>query len=175
MKQSQDRMNQITSLVAILISVIAMVLSIVEVSAMREQQRADVWPYLEITQHYTSEGFALRVTNKGVGPALVGSASMFDGDRRISDLTAFIAETVGEDQAFGYEAYGSRSVQNAVMAAGESVDLFSVGWTDASRLLLERWTAENNIDYRVCYCSIHEDCWRAALSMERAESAQQCR
>lgn len=175
MKQSQDRMNQITSLVAIMISVIAMVLSIVEVSAMREQQRADVWPYLEITQHYTSEGFALRVTNKGVGPALVNSAALFDGDQEITDLIDFIERTVGSDNAFGYEAYSSRSVDNGVMAAGESVDLFSVEWTDASRLLVERWSTQSGIDYRVCYCSIHEDCWRTALSMERAETTRQCR
>ena len=175
MKQAQDRMNQITSLVAIVISVVAMVLSIVEVSAMREQQRADVWPYLEIMQNYSEDGFALRITNKGVGPALVDSGALYDGEREIDDLDAFIAETVGAENAFGYETYRSRGIVNAVLAAGESVDLFAVDWTEETQLLLKLWTEERAIDYRVCYCSIHDQCWRTSLSTARAVSARRCR
>lgn len=174
MSDKQDRMNQMTSLFAILISVIAMVVSIMEISAIREQQRADVWPYILISQHFTAEGFELRASSKGVGPALVGDLKMLYNGEAVTDLNQLIVDTIGEENAFGYDLYGSSDISNSVMAPGDQAALFRVPWTDESRLLLQRWQ-QGSLNVELCYCSIHDDCWATDMLGAQAKPTAVCR
>jgi len=174
MKRSENRMNQITSLLAIAISVVAMLVSILEVSAVREQQRADVWPYIELGQSYSESGFRLQAINKGVGPALVGEVALYRGDTLVETVDQLILDTVGPENAFGYELYGAANISNSVMAAGEENDLFRVPWEDRTRLLIQRWQQGDPIDIRLCYCSIHNDCWNTSLLQQQPEPTDQC-
>ncbi|MEO0574131.1 MAG: hypothetical protein AAF004_01620 [Pseudomonadota bacterium] len=166
------RLNLYTSLLAIGISVAAMGVSLLEVTAMREQQRAEVWPYLEFRQSFSEEGFRLTLANKGVGPALVGTANMMSGDRVIDDLDAFIAETVGAENAFSYDVYRTSNPTNSVLSPGESVTVFLIPWEPRTQLLMERWGSSVNFD--ACYCSIHEECWLTDIKRSRPVSVSSC-
>ncbi|MEO6690601.1 MAG: hypothetical protein ABIS07_04735, partial [Dokdonella sp.] len=63
------------SMVAVGVSVFALVLGAYQTRLMQSQARASVWPYLSIGYTYSSntdkEGFIWTVNNNGVGPAKV--------------------------------------------------------------------------------------------------------
>ena len=170
-KQS-SRLNLATSLVAIAISIVAMLVSLVEVSAMRTPQRAEVWPYIDLATGYNSDGFYLRLENKGVGPALMHEVQLFRGSEPVTDLDAFVLDVVGPDDAFSYDTYLSSNPSNSVVAPGEVSTLFGVPWEPRTRRFVEN--VGTDIDVTACYCSIHEDCWRASLLASRPEPVDRC-
>lgn len=171
--RSSFNFDRLAAIFAIGLSFAAMGISLMEVTSIRAQQKADVWPYLEIKASYTGEGFKLLMINKGVGPALTGDVVMTDGGAPIASLETLILKTVGEENAFGYEVYGSSDPSNGVVAPGETYNLFSVPWEDRTRLFVER--VSPSIDVSTCYCSIHEDCWTVSMSSHRPEPVEHCK
>lgn len=164
--------DRLAAIFAIGVSFAAMAISLLEVSSIRAQQKAEVWPYIEIDQSYTSEGYELRLTNKGVGPALMSDVVLLAGGAPVSDLDAFIADTVGEADAFSYDIYFRTDPSGGVVAPGETYTLFGVPWTDATRRFIEN--ASDEIDIKTCFCSIYEECWTATFRSRRPEVAQSC-
>ncbi|MEN0045020.1 MAG: hypothetical protein AAF769_14770 [Pseudomonadota bacterium] len=170
--KQQSRFNLATSLVAIAISIVAMLVSLVEVSAMRTQQRAEVWPYIDLATGYNSEGFYLKLENKGVGPALMHDVLLLRGGEPVTDLDAFVLDVVGPEDAFSYDTYRTNNPSDSVIAPGEVSTLFGVPWEPRTRKFVENMGTD--LDITACYCSIHEDCWRATLSAPRPEPVQRC-
>lgn len=166
------RFNLATSLVAIAISVVAMLVSLMEVSAIRTQQRAEVWPYIAVSTGYNSDGFTLTLENKGVGPALMHTVVLLRDGAPIEDLDALVLETVGADDAFSYDTYRTSNPSNSVLAPGEVATLFGVPWQPRTRRFVQG--VGGDLDARACYCSIHEDCWQTALSQQRPEPVARC-
>jgi hypothetical protein len=62
-----------TAAAAALISACALALSFSEFSLMRSEQRAQVWPYIDIAISFGQDGFGVTLANKGTGPALIKS------------------------------------------------------------------------------------------------------
>lgn len=148
------------SLIAIVISLSALGVSVFEVTSLQGQQRASVWPYLEVSKSYSSEGFRVSISNKGIGPALLGDVKVFHNRSELAssdDLDAFIIETIGEDRAFSYDTYSAKDASEDVLAPGDVAVLFGVPWTENTRTFVER-TGEG---FRAvgCYCSVYGDCW----------------
>ncbi len=170
--RSRMDLNAIATIGAVILSVVAICISLLEVHTLRAQQRVSVWPYLQIEQRYNSEGFQMRLTNKGVGPALVSDVELLlDGEPM--ELDPLILALVGEENAFSYEFYNASDPSNSVMSAREEVRLFRVTWDDRTRLLAERW--QGRVDIAVCYCSIHDDCWRAKFSQSQPDDVKTCK
>ena len=115
------RFNRLFTLAALILSIAAIFVSLMEVSAMRTQQKATVWPSISLQQGYNSEGFQLSLTNKGVGPALLGDLALYLGSTEISDVDRAILNTLGEERAFSYDVYSMNNPSGGVVAAGESV------------------------------------------------------
>jgi hypothetical protein len=65
--------QMITAAAAALISVCALALSFSELSLMRSEQRAQVWPYIDIAISYGKDGFVVTLANKGTGSELIKS------------------------------------------------------------------------------------------------------
>ena len=63
---SKFKSEKIVAFTAILISLCALVVSFYEVRIMRTQQKAMVWPYIIMGQQYSSEGFSILASNKGL-------------------------------------------------------------------------------------------------------------
>ena len=61
---------------AVLLSVCGLFISIYETSLIRQQQRAAVWPRVEVGPSLSDSSFAIRARNVGVGPARVRSAAL---------------------------------------------------------------------------------------------------
>lgn len=164
--------DRMAAILAIAVSFAAMAISLLEVTSVRAQQNASVWPYVEIEERYSQNGFQLRLTNKGVGPALMGDIVLLANGTPLTDIDAFIAETVGEKDAFSYDVYETSNPSGSVVSAGESYDLFSVPWEERTRLFVNN--VAERIDIEACYCSIHDDCWTLKMSSPRPVKTAKC-
>ncbi|MEL7296332.1 MAG: hypothetical protein AAGJ86_01655 [Pseudomonadota bacterium] len=167
--RSGSNFDRMASVFAVALSLAALFVSLVEVSSERAQQRAEVWPHIQIDQSYSEAGFRLRMVNKGVGPALMGQLVLLHNGQPVQDVDQLIIETIGAERAFSYDRYSMSDPSNSVVAPGDSLTLFGVSWDDSTRELIRAWNGAIDID--VCYCSIHEDCWQASLmgSTQRVE------
>jgi len=166
------RFDRIASLVAVTLSMAAMLVSVAEVFTVRSQQRAAVWPYVEISTSYSDQGFMIELSNKGVGPALMSDVTFKYKDEPVEDIDALIADTLGPEDAFSYESYSISNPSNSVVAAGETVNLFSVSWDERTRRLVDSWNGL--IDIETCFCSINDECWDVSLSAGGTSSSAAC-
>ncbi|MEM1150458.1 MAG: hypothetical protein AAGI03_07850 [Pseudomonadota bacterium] len=169
---TMTRINNYGTLIAVILSMIAIAVSLLEVSAMRDQQRASVWPYLSIQQTYSGDRFNMTIENKGVGPALIDHVDWRIGGEPVVDLPKVILDTVGPELAFSYDTYRSTNPSNDVMAPGEVVVLFSVPLREDTMAFLSG--VDQSLTLNACYCSIHGDCWRASIDQGGAEQVKDC-
>lgn len=154
------------SFVAIGLSLAALVVSVLEVQAVRDGERAQFWPYIDVRQSYSSAGFSIETSNKGVGPARIRHAALLLDGKPVVDLDAAIRATLADD-AFSYEVYRTSKLAPGVMSADESLSFFAVPWEPRTRKLVDAW--RNRIDAEICYCSVYNDCW--TVRMSRSEPA----
>lgn len=165
----------VLSIIAIVISLSALGVSVFEVTSLKDQQKASVWPYLEVSTSYSGEGFEVTVSNKGIGPALLGDITLTHKGEDITstdELDALIVETIGEDRAFSYDTYRARNASNSVLAPGYKIVLFGVPWTPDTRAFIE--VVGQSTTAKGCYCSVYDDCWTVG-SGKQPEPTRVCR
>ncbi len=68
--------QNIGTLLALLISVLALVVSIYEANLLKVQQTALVWPYLTVSPNYNAQRFSFIAENNGTGPAVIKSVEV---------------------------------------------------------------------------------------------------
>ena len=160
------------SIIAVVLSVAALLTSIIEVNFVRQELRSEAWPYIAIYPGYNAEGFSISMENKGVGPARIRNLSIYLNGELVTDLDQAIIDTVGKENAFSYDLYRANNPAPGVMSSGEVTNLFAVPWEPRTRLLTEKWS--NNIDIKSCYCSIYDDCWMASLGASDPIEVSRC-
>lgn len=177
MSESNKRFGNgsLLSIIAIIISLSALGVSVFEVTSLKDQQKASVWPYLEVSSTYSGEGFKVTLTNKGIGPALLGDVVLTHNGKDITstdELDALIVESIGAERAFSYDTYRARNPSSSVLAPGEEVVLFGVPWTADTRAFIQavgQATTANG-----CYCSVYDDCWNVG-GENLPEPTRECR
>ena len=93
--------QMITAAAAALMSVCALALSFSELSLMRSEQRAQVWPYIDIAISYGQDGFGVTLANKGTGPALIKSAVVKNEAQTVLSWQSLIDQSLGDDSGVG--------------------------------------------------------------------------
>lgn len=175
-------LNNIATLGAVILSVVAILISVLEVSTMRTQQKASVWPYLQIKALYNAEGFQIFLQNKGIGPALVKDVKLFVDEEEIQGIEEAIVNLVGPENAFSYETYRASNPSNSVMSADEDLLLFSVPLKVNKEGRLENFEpgimfaeqANTRFDISICYCSIFDDCWLTKVRQTSVQEVKSC-
>lgn len=147
---------------AMVLSLCALLVSVLEVSSIRREQRVGVWPYVDVSSRYNAEGFSISATNKGIGPARVRTVALKLDGKPVADLDTMILDVLGPEEAFSYDVYTTSNPAGNVLSPDEAANLFSVPWTNATRRLVEDMVGEFSIE--VCYCSVYDDCWLAELN-----------
>ena len=164
-KPQFDR-SDILSILAVVASLIALGVSIYEARLLRqqsllmqEQQKAAVWPYLEMIGNYFYDEKA-EVTysfkNKGVGPAKIESFKVSVNGNTFSDyneLSGFFKKLMpgAREMSVSYGALGG------VIAADEEIEVFHlIVGKDRSAYEVVR---QLDFKYEICYCSIYGECW----------------
>ncbi|MEM7083914.1 MAG: hypothetical protein AAF465_14390 [Pseudomonadota bacterium] len=160
------------SIIAIAMSMGALFVSVLEVSAIRDDQRIQVWPYIGVYTNYSEDGFRLHAINKGIGPARVQTLKMFYDGEHVTDIDQLILNTLGEKDAFSYDLYRSSNISRSVMSADEDKTLFGVPWEPRTRRLIDDWATK--VDVVVCYCSVYDDCWESRLNTGEPTEVSSC-
>lgn len=178
-------LNSIATIGAVILSLVAISISVIEVSTMRTQQRASVWPYLQINGSYSANTYQILLENKGVGPALIRDFAITVNNQLVTDVDQMVIDLVGKENAFSYDIYKVANPNNSVISSREKVRLFSVplrvrSSTNSDDLIeytpgvLFTQNARTSLNISICYCSIHEDCWLTQLSSASVKPVEVC-
>ncbi len=159
MKSRLASTELIVAFAAIFVSTATLFVYIYQTRIMLSQQRASVWPYVEWTYAMRSDqGFSLTVANKGVGPAIVRSAKLTLAGEPIATARDLLGRYVALDST----ALVTTTIDDRVIAPGERLTLFHIDVRDRDEYVdLHRKLDPlfQNLEFRICYCSIYGDCW----------------
>ena len=140
---------------ALVISVSALIVSIIETNILKEQQKVTVWPYLNIGATYNSDGVFLMLKNNGVGPAIIKSVEVAHQGQKVKDWEALL-QIFSPNNTISYDDIRVNEFNNTVVKAGDEIRVFGVYWNEETRPLAMKFS---NIDFKICYCSVAGDCW----------------
>ena len=168
-------LSNITSGVALSVSVFALALGAWQTRLMQSQARASVWPYLSIGYTYSSDtdenAFIWRVDNNGVGPARVQRVSLALDGHPMKHWTDVLI-------ALGFKGKLHLSTSST---AGEvippslnretAIEAIHINDRDvgaAFKSAVERFKMD------ICYCSVYDDCWIAHWQLSKVDSVASC-
>lgn len=175
-----NKIEMLIAICAVLTSVIALFVAWDQGRVMRAQQHGAVYPVVQVDGFVsTSAEFAsmgLRLSNSGVGPALVERVSMLRDGEEIESLTGYV-----DSLPPGY-LHSWTSLIGRAVAPGDQVEPLRVDWprSDVSSAQLNaaarKWA---ELDVEICYCSVFERCWITrslgmGSGMARAERVKRC-
>jgi hypothetical protein len=160
---------------ALFVSVVSLGVAIVHGRTMEKMADANArlvsansWPFLSLS--VGTETIAgvpivhMRVFNAGVGPAKIESAELtWKGTSYRSDPD-FLKACCDFDPAA--KLFGSDLLPNEVLRAGERTPFLEFRQSDnpAVFAVLQRAMLSSDLQLRVCYCSIFDECWQSDLT-----------
>lgn len=153
--KSAELFQTIGTILALVISSLALFVSIYEANLMRAQQKAMVWPYLKVNAGYSGRGFSFEATNNGTGPALIQSFEILYEGTPVEDYDELL-DRIKPSRVIGYDRITMSTFNETVMKAGEKRILFNMPWDEETREMVK---SMNKVVVRVNYCSVLEDCW----------------
>lgn len=165
-----SRIEMIVAICAALTSVVALFIGWDQARIMRLQQRADVWPMVQVT-HVTDANsqavsYSILLENAGVGPAMIERhAILIPGKETTEDFYKLVEYIAPEALGPGEEGYSS--IDGRVVRQGHSVSPITARWPstpEANEIMQARVAEFVSGDVRpahvfVCYCSILKECW----------------
>ena len=154
-KSSTERYQSIGTALAIIISLFAMFISLYEANIMKSQQSAMVWPYLDLSQQFNNDGFAIEISNKGTGPAIITSVQVDYNGIPVENIDVLM-DSLNPNRTFDYDILRNSTVGNQVFMSGEKRIIFGLQYND------ETWVVQRNlgkIRIRIGYKSVLEEHW----------------
>lgn len=165
----------LTSLLALTVSIFALAIGAWQTRLMQGQARASVWPHLSIGYTYNSNmdenGFIWRIDNTGVGPARVESISLtLDG--KPMKTWADVLRTLGFS---GEMRVSTTSISGEVIPPSlnreTAIDTIRINERVPAKAFKE---AVERFRMDICYCSVYDDCWVAHWQRKGIESVDRC-
>ncbi|HRQ65078.1 MAG TPA: hypothetical protein PKZ76_09485 [Xanthomonadaceae bacterium] len=157
--------EMITALSAVLIGVCAVTVSLYETTLMRQQIKGASWPHVDLGYSYNQDGFRYIMVNNGVGPARIIHAIVRVDEQPVPDWQALFEAL---DLKVGN--YMTSMVSRRVMAPGSMVELLVLSPKED----VDRFHAlQSRISAEVCFCSVHNDCWRQN-TVDEAQPVRSC-
>lgn len=191
----------VPGVVGMFIGVLALYAALTEAEAVRKQQQATVWPYVELAAAQTGvpgeRDVVLTVANKGIGPArIVYFDAQVDGHSSASWQEIFFNLLADRDDLRNMRLVSSdEGLTNTVLSPEEKVRFFHISQIDADRVaqkqnadeaqqtragqliamdaLLEA-LATDRIIFHVCYCSVFDDCWEIKSNSRDRDKVDIC-
>jgi hypothetical protein len=133
---------------------------------------AAYWPFIKVDDgNADDEGnprLIFRVTNSGVGPAKVQSFELFWKGRAYPRSYTLMKDCCGLDLArYREDVFRHRAtpivddfVAGRVIRAGETVNFLDIKLgPDNEKMWDALDAARRDIRYRICYCSVFDECW----------------
>lgn len=152
---------------AVIISLCALVISIIETRVMRQQQQVAVYPHLDLDFEYSNEGYSITLSNKGQGMAFVENVQIWYKDKYFTDWKDIADYFLPEGHQISYSIYFTNSVVDEILSPDEEVILFKIPWSESSRSLVEQHFPKLSME--ICYCSIMDECWSLNSQAKRPQ------
>lgn len=150
--------DMLVGLSALLVSLVAVIVSLYSASIDREYARASVWPRLQIYRSFTIEdtadakgSFSYGVSNFGTGPALIKYAEVSYKGKPIQTWQQLVEAFEG-GQLIGTQSH----ISTTVMPANFTIKPYI---TQSNELMKSFLQADEYIEIKLCYCSIYDECW----------------
>lgn len=150
-----DMFQSIGTVLALVISIIAMIASIYQTNIMKTEQKAMVWPYIDFFEMYDKDGFNLTLTNKGTGPALVKSIQVEYKNHIMSSMDELL-DSLNPNRTFGYDILRNTSISGYVFSPGEEVVMMGLPYNDETRIVLSKL---KDVRIRLMYESVLGEQW----------------
>lgn len=161
------------AVVGFLVGLIALYAALNEADAVRKQQQASVWPYLDLAVSNNNvidnEFTTIAVANKGIGPARIRSVEVRLDDAPVADWWALLGAVVEGDG--GSILISNADINGKVLSAGDEVEMMRLDKVslpvtggeprDYSEVLasLRGAISGGRVRMNICYCSVFDDCW----------------
>jgi len=152
---STERFQTFGTALAIIISLAAMFVSIYEASILKSQQTSMVWPYLDLSQQYDNNGFAIEISNKGTGPAIITSVQV-DYNGLPVESVDILMDSLNPNRTFGYDILRNSTLGNQVIMSGETRVVFGLPYNDETRVVQSNL---GKVRIRIGYKSVLQEHW----------------
>lgn len=175
--------DAIVSITAIFISAISLYVAIEHGKTERQLVAANVWPFL---REIRSNGYgpdsdvAIGLTNVGVGPAKVRSLEvLYRGQPASSGLDllrkccGLPSSAAGVKSALPQGFYYS-TADNTVLRPGEANPVLKVHRISSAAIASRFADSLDQLSFRVCYCSVLDQCWRSDMRGIEAQPVREC-
>lgn len=155
---------------AVVISVCALVVSVVQTRIAREQQQASVWPRLMLKGELLERNFSLSIVNQGVGPAIIRTVTVQHQGKNYDDLGQLLLNTAGRE---GGGFFTATLDPEMVLKAGDEMDLFTLARRDEvmSFRLRNLIFRDDSFRFEVVYSDVYGNCWK----LQRANRQEKVR
>lgn len=175
-----NKAEMLIAVCAVITSAIAVFIAWDQGRVMRGQQHGAVYPVVQVDGFVSSgaetSSMGMRISNSGVGPALIERVSLLRDGKPIDSLAAYVEEIPS-----GY-AHSWSSLIGRAIAPGDAVEPLRVDWSrdavtpDQLNSAAQLWS---ELDVEICYCSVFERCWVTrslgmGSAMTRAERVNRC-
>lgn len=166
------------SAAALFVSAVSLWVGVRTEKANEDLVAASTWPFLQVQiSNADPDGqpdLLFEVVNTGVGPAKIESFEVLWNGKPYPGGNALLEQCCGykpirptTPEAKTHTMLMRGTVQGMVLRAGD-VETFLHYKLNADNLA--QWTALNNardqMTYRICYCSVLNECWRSSLHSE---------
>jgi hypothetical protein len=163
-RTGQTWMDVALSVSAVTISLISLLLGIGNGDAMKQLVAANSWPFVSIgiSNRDEQRGPVLQIVaqNKGIGPAKIEALEVFYKGHAAPNARALIHAMLGPQADGVREPYQGATFVGDVLSSKEIVTVLSVQDESVGAANLGKLAAEaQNIEFRVCYCSVFNECW----------------
>ena len=156
----------ILATMATIVSVCALVVSLMQTYYQHKYLHAAAWPHLQMEPHRmeskdsTKNSMTIKLYNKGVGPAIIESVTYQYKGKTYNNIQKLVVDIIGESN---YQGSFQTLLLGGVIAQNEEMIHASVQGATSSRLFSE---ALQDIKTRVIYSSVHEQRWEYLTGSE---------
>jgi len=174
MSRREYNWDAIAAIIAALIGLLAIFISGYTAWNVRQQTRAQVWPYVQMGESdylpsdtrkgrvpVVSHGGTLQALNKGVGPAIVRSVEVLvDGKPQSGWNHVF--------RALGYRSsppFEVSSFDHTVLSPDTNLSFLVIFGQKAWLRFKSKFVKD--VAIRACYCSTLGDCWTSTLDFRK--------
>jgi len=174
-KPNKKRFNfdrsDLISVLAVLLSLGAFGVSIIQADIMKEQQRimssqqkSSVLPYLipkadlktKTVKEFTTKDYNLTITNKGFGPALVNEIKITCNNVEYNDSYKLLFDIIELSKNVSMQGMEVGDFNDVFISPGESYNLLSLKMDHEEN---QKVDFLKSIKLEFNFCSILEDCW----------------
>ncbi|HTT96796.1 MAG TPA: hypothetical protein VMF58_02005 [Rhizomicrobium sp.] len=163
---------------ALFVSAVSLWVAIRTENANEQLVAASTWPFLQVqisnADPDTKLDLQFQVLNTGVGPAKIESFELFwknkpysSGIQLLQDCCGYNPVKSTSPDAKNHTPLATGTVQGIVLRPGEP-EVFIHYKLGPENLAV--WSALNNareqMRYRICYCSVLDECWQSELQSE---------